>query len=80
MKHFFKIFLVLMLLLVSSSAWTASKQAGDKDYLAQVRAIGEKIRARLHQPVKQLDIDLIMEGSDFFDQGKTAPAGETTGY
>jgi dipeptidyl aminopeptidase/acylaminoacyl peptidase len=66
MKHFFKIFLVLMLLLVFSSTRAASNQAGDKDYLARVRAIREKIKTRLHQPVKQLDIDLIMEGSDFF--------------
>ncbi|UCH92990.1 MAG: DPP IV N-terminal domain-containing protein, partial [Candidatus Aminicenantes bacterium] len=66
MKHFFKIFFVLILLLVFSSAWTASKQAGDKDYLAQVRAIREKIKARLQQPVQQLDIDLIMESSDFY--------------
>ncbi|MGD2088994.1 MAG: prolyl oligopeptidase family serine peptidase [Candidatus Aminicenantes bacterium] len=66
MNHFFKFILVLILLLVFSSARAASNQTGDKDYLARVRTINEKIKARLHQPVKQLDIDLIMEGSNFF--------------
>jgi acetyl esterase/lipase len=66
MLHFFKIFLVLIFFIVFSSARAASNHAGEKDYLAQVRAIDEKIKARLHQPVKQPDIDLIMEGSDFY--------------
>lgn len=40
--------------------------AQEEDYLQPVRAIREQIRARLKQPIKTLDIGLIMESFDFF--------------
>lgn len=66
MKNFYCTFTVMLLLFMFSSGLIAAGEHKDKDYLVPVRAIREKIRSRLNQPVKTLDIDLIMEGNDFF--------------
>jgi hypothetical protein len=66
MKNFCCTFIIVLLLFMFSPGLRAAGQHEDKDYLAQVRAIREQIRARLQQHVKKLDIDLVMEGPDFF--------------
>lgn len=61
-----KIMLLFILLFVFSTFWGVTKEVEKEDYLEQVRAIEKKIKARLDKPVKQLDIDLMMEGNDFY--------------
>jgi len=63
---FFKILLLLFFLLIYLYTLNANNESDNKDYLARVRVINEQIEKRLTQPVKQLDIDLIMEGNNFY--------------
>lgn len=61
-------FLVFFLISLSAIGQenTGTAASTSDDELAPVRAIRESIRKRLEYPVEQLDVDLIMEGYDFF--------------
>lgn len=71
MKHFSYLAVICLCVLIFARAGAPAqtvveKESEELDLLAPVHEIREHIKARLAQPAELLDLDLIMEGADFY--------------